>query len=325
MSDASDEPLGSVVDEATAWLVRFKSGSATKADEEAWKRWHASSPERQTAWRRLREIEQDFDQIAPTERRAARAALERTFARQGRRNTLKALAWVAIGGGMALAGMQTPAARRFRADHATGVGETTRIVIPDGAEVRLNTDTLLDTDQSPSGRRIDLLRGEIHVATNAGGLRDGLTVVTSHASFAPTGTRFLLRHLGDTTRLAVIEGEVRVMPRGRGAEPAFSARKGEALRITPSDATSDPLFEQMDPAAWLEGLLVFKRMHLGDVLDELARYRTGLLYATPEVAGLLVSGVYRLDAVDDALRAIEASLPVRIRRFTPYVIVVDAL
>ncbi|MEM6547282.1 MAG: FecR domain-containing protein [Pseudomonadota bacterium] len=310
-----------VIDEATSWLVRLKSGSAVESDVAALTQWRASSPERETAWQRLMEIEGDFQRLAPADRAAAQATLERVQRRKGRRATLKLLFWAAGAGGVAWGGAQTPAVQRILNDHVTGVGQSARILLSNGTELRLNSRTAVDLD-GPEGRVLHLRRGEIHLAT-APDTAMSLRVETAHGVFAPMGTRFLLRDLGSATRLAVLQDRVRVTPRGRSG--GLVVGEGQAVRVSAAGVEPEPLFERMDPAAWLSGHIVVRRMALGEVLAELSAHHPGFIHAVPEVAGLLVSGVYRIDAIDDALLAIEASLPVRVSSFTPYLVIVRAL
>ena len=79
--------------------------------------------------------------------------------------------------------------------------------------------------------------------------------------------------------------------------------------------TADALL--INASAWTRGQLVAKRMPLGDLSAELARYRHGWLHCDPAIAQLEVSGVFQLDDIDRALSALSDSLPVRIERFTP--------
>lgn len=304
-----------IIDEATGWLVRLRSGSVKGSDLEALARWRTSHPAREAVWQRLMAIEGDFEGLAPGDRAIATATLDRAHQRLGRRRALKTLGWAAIGGGLAWGGAHTPMARRLWADHSTAVGEKARIDLPDGAQIRLNTDTILDVNRSVAHLR----RGEIHVTTASGAAPQPVTVETAHGAFAPARARFLLRDLGTATRLSVLDGSVVMRPTGSATRTAHTS---QSWLVSERRLTLDPLFDRLDPGAWLEGLLVVKRMRLGDVVAELARYRVGLIHVTDDAAGLAVSGVYRLDSIDDALSALEASLPVSVMAITPYLTII---
>ena len=57
---------------------------------------------------------------------------------------------------------------------------------------------------------------------------------------------------------------------------------------------------------------------LGDVIDELARYRPGVLQCDAASARLRVSGTFRLDSTDAVLANLQATLPIQVKYFTRY-------
>jgi transmembrane sensor len=65
-------------------------------------------------------------------------------------------------------------------------------------------------------------------------------------------------------------------------------------------------------------------MPLGELVQELARYRPGYLGCAPEVAQLQVSGAFALDDTDQALAALAASFAVQVRYRTRYWVQVEA-
>ena len=71
-------------------------------------------------------------------------------------------------------------------------------------------------------------------------------------------------------------------------------------------------------AAWVDGQLIVLDARLGDVLDELARYRPGVLQCDLASARLRVSGTLRLDSTDAVLANLQATLPIKVKYFTRY-------
>ncbi len=65
---------------------------------------------------------------------------------------------------------------------------------------------------------------------------------------------------------------------------------------------------------WSRGLLVINAEPLGQVLEELGRYRHGVLRCDPSVAHLLVSGVFPLAHVDQSLDMITQTHGLAIER-----------
>ena len=66
----------------------------------------------------------------------------------------------------------------------------------------------------------------------------------------------------------------------------------------------------------MDGLLEVRNQALAEGLDALRAYRSGVLRVDPAVAGLRVSGLFRLDDSDQALDALARTLPIRVARRT---------
>ena len=71
-------------------------------------------------------------------------------------------------------------------------------------------------------------------------------------------------------------------------------------------------FTAADPT-WAEGVLVASDMRLDAFIDELRRYRSGLIQVAPEVAGLHLSGVFPLADTDRILQSLGQVLAVRVQ------------
>ena len=70
--------------------------------------------------------------------------------------------------------------------------------------------------------------------------------------------------------------------------------------------------------AWLQGVLIAERMPLGEVLAQLARYRSGVVRCDPAVAQLPVDGIFQLNDTGKILALLQLSLPIRVSLRTPY-------
>ncbi|SUD75518.1 putative transmembrane sensor [Pseudomonas putida] len=76
--------------------------------------------------------------------------------------------------------------------------------------------------------------------------------------------------------------------------------------------------------AWGRGLLIANDQRLDAFISNLSRYRPGWLRCTPAVAGLRISGTYRLDDTDQILRALTTSLPVQVQVRTRFWVTITA-
>ena len=97
-------------------------------------------------------------------------------------------------------------------------------------------------------------------------------------------------------------------------------------KYSPASPRAAAPFAPVDDSAalWEQGMLVARDQPLAEVLAELARYRHGLLRCDPEVAGLHVSGALSVADTDQALNALELTLPVRVSRLSRYWVTVSA-
>ncbi|MEL6467626.1 MAG: DUF4880 domain-containing protein [Pseudomonadota bacterium] len=308
MSEQEDDLPEHVIDEAIAWMVRAQSGEMTDEERQSLKAWRLADVQHETAWQRFVAIGDDFSSISLDQRETARKTLDLTWSRRNRRDTLKCLAWIGASGTLFWGGAKLPAVRRLAADHATPIG-VQEVVHVNGTEIRLNTDTILDIGHD--NRSFQLRRGEINVAMSTG---DPLAFNTQHGRFSAKDARFVLRDLGAATRIAAIEGTVVLSPQYEPTNETQVAA-GSSFTVSRDKIANARLFERMDPAAWTQGLLVVRGMHLEEVAAELSRYNAGLIRVASSVAALEVSGVYRIASVTQTFGALEAQLPVRVERY----------
>jgi len=315
------DPL--ILGEAADWLVELQSGTATEADHRAVQAWCQRSTEHAQAWQRAQAVLGDFSRLpAPVTGETLRR-LSRNGA-VSRRQALQRLGlWLLAAPAAWLAWRETPW-QQWTADARTAVGEQRPLTLADGSQLLLNTDTSINISFDARERRIDLLAGEI-LLTSA---RDPATparpllVRTLHGQATARGTRFSVRIEGALTRVAVLEGAVDTRP--LHAAGSLLLRAGErsafdADRVLPAS----PL--EVGDLAWENGMLLARDMRLADLLQELGRYRPGVLRCHPAVSELKVSGAFPLADTDASLRLLGDTLPVTIQGLTRYWVTVEPL
>ncbi|PWU26722.1 peptide ABC transporter substrate-binding protein [Pseudomonas sp. RW407] len=321
-ASAELQPDARVVKQAIQWMLRL-SGGADPLLQEACAHWRAQRAEHELAWQRVQSLNQELRsglQSVPGSR-VALETLEKGSQRLQRRQALKLLSLVALGGSALWLSRDLGPWQRWSADYASGVGERKRFVLADGSKLLLNTDTAVDVFFAPQQRLLVLQRGEILVSTAKDPARP-LRVRNRDGLFEALGTCFVLRQDAHDSLLSVQHGAVAIAPRRLG-QARTVAEAGQRYRVDADGAT--PLAATgMDSSAWAEGLIVSRDMRLADFLAEVARYRHGHLGCDPLVADLRLSGVFRLDDTDKLLDLLPRTLPVRVMRRSDWWVTVEA-
>lgn len=307
----SSSPDLKTLEAAATWYVQLNDGVASEARTRAWRIWVDASPQHAAAWARVEKLQQQW---AMMPQRAALTSLG--AAKAQRREVLKMLGMlVAVGGCTWLAAERVPY-RSMLAAQQTSVGERRSLRLDDGSQLELNSDTALDIRFDSNQRLIQLHRGEILVQTARDPALRPFMVQTVEGSVRALGTRFSVRQLTRQTRVGVMQAAVEVHPYGHmdravrleaGQQVTFDRDEVERIRPLPSDST-----------AWVQGMLSVDDWRLGDFIEELGRYRPGVLRCAAAIQGLSISGAFRIDDTNTALENLSKSLPVKVRYLTRY-------
>lgn len=309
-----------VLKQALEWLVTLWSREATEEQLQALARWRAADDEHERAWRYVERINDKFATAPPP---LASRSLRSARTRVGRRRVLQALCVLLVGGTATYSVRNSGLIQVRLADARTATGEIRDVVLDDGTRVTLNTASAINLRFTPEERRVQLVEGEVIVATapDPAPMPRPFVVETAEGSIAPIGTRFGVRRRGDEAEVAVFEGSVLVRPRLDGVA-AVRLDAGERAGLSAAAVTAIGPVDQFQDA-WSRGTLVVERMRLADFLAELNRYRPGLIRCHRDVADLIVSGTYPLPDTDRILAALAWALPIRVRILSPYWVMVD--
>ncbi|MFK8331884.1 DUF4880 domain-containing protein [Pseudomonas sp. BJa5] len=291
--------------QAIDWMVRLRSGEAPEELWQACARWRSADPRHEAAWQALQASERLLEMPTP-QARIARQTLEGAGrASVSRRQTLKLL-------GLVSAGWLVLDSSNFRsADYSTAIGQRSSIALTDHTRMWLNTDSAVDRSTSSQPPHIALQRGQIQIAHHAGELAP-LLVRSGELRLITRDSRFDLQRQGEHHRLDMLEGSADVQ---FAHHPVARLTAGQRWLIG-ADGRRPLRDDHLAPGTWIDGQLVVKRMPLAQLVDELARYRSGWLQCADDIASLPVSGVFQLDDIERTLDALGASLPVKTQRLS---------
>ncbi|NUU04613.1 FecR family protein [Herbaspirillum robiniae] len=319
------EPDQRTVERAIEWLARLDAGDAGPDERAAYRRWCEEDPRHALAAQRLEHMLARFDGLAAGPAASALEAVappRRKRGHSGARRAIAAAVLVAFGAGC---WVLMPQARYWSADYRTAAGERRTVELPDHSKLTLNSRSAVNVRYEAGRRRIELLQGEIlvDVAHIEHPRERPFAVRTGDGEARALGTRYLVRDDDRGTVVTVLESQVRA----QSADGASSRVLAPGQRATISPHAVGPA-ETLDAdlaASWTAGRLVADNMPLADVLDELARYRAGMLrYDRAQLARLRVSGVFALDDPDRVLQTLQAALPIRVEHYSPLLAVVSA-
>ncbi|NYZ13153.1 FecR family protein [Azospirillum sp. RWY-5-1] len=284
---STDEPLP--LEEALDWFVRLQADGAGPAERAAFTAWHGADPRHARAWA-LTEAMWASPTFARALEASAPAPRATTVGRRGVGRRLAACAaalLVAVGVGWAL---DLPL--RLQADHRTATGGRASVALADGSRVLLDTRTALADDVDGVERHARLLEGTAFFEVAPDSTRP-FQVAAGPATVTVVGTAFAVRYVDGRVTVTVREGVVEV--HGTPPGPVVRLRPGEQVEVTDGGIGESRKVDLTASLAWMDGWLVFEDRPLGAVLAELDRYHPGVIVVPAGLAGVRVTGSYRLD------------------------------
>ena len=305
-----------VAEQAVHWLLEMQQGTLNPRQQAAWQQWLNAHSEHQRAWEQIQSVNQRLRGVPSP---LAHAALNAPTS-SSRRQALKLLLILGAGSAAAWSLRQQHILPPLTADYRSPVGQRRTVQLADGSQFQLNTGSAVDVHFDGQQRLVRLLEGEILLTARAG--QAPLHVLTGQGLLSSQAARMNVRQFNDHTQLAVLAGQVEVMP-NRYNGLALSVDAAHQVNFT-RKGWDTPRATDANSGAWADGMLVAAHMRLEDFLNELGRYRRGQLHCDPHVANLLLSGSYPLDDSERILDLLEISLPVKVRRFTRYWVTVQA-
>lgn len=310
-------PDRKVFEVAASWYVQFQAQVPTAAERHAWQQWLNRAPSHQAAWNQLEQLQRSLGALPQDFTRRALSAT------QQRRQVLK---WMLVLGATGYLGFnvqQHTAMGNFWADYRTRVGERRRIELADGTQIDLNTSTAIDVVFDQHQRLIRLRDGEVLIHTGKLGGQTPFYVDTREGRVQALGTRFTVRQLASSTRVAVLEDQVSLSPADIPDHQRLLSA-GESADFDRENVRPSHLYRRTQ-AAWVDGQVIVLDARLGDLLADLARYRPGVLRCDSASARLRVSGTFRLDSTDAVLANLQATLPIQVKYFSRYWVAVTHL
>lgn len=277
---STPSPDAELQSEAHDWLVLLTSGRATVADAAALRQWCAQSTEHAQAFEHSKALWQGLIPAAE----ALQAPRH-----YGRRAFLGGA--VAASAAFFLVRNTVPGGfSGIGADYITAVGEQRRFDLNDGVSLELNTQTRVSRRQWPDGGQgIELLSGEVevHAPQNV-----PLKVRAGAGWISASQAHFNLRNIDHHVCITCLGGALQVDVQNR----QIRLESGQQLTYDPQHVSATQAVDTSPVIAWRQQVLVFNDATLSQVIDEINRYRPGmLLLLNRELGQRKVQARFRLD------------------------------
>ncbi len=321
---APAEQTRDVLETATDWFARRRSGGMSAAEGAELEAWLAADPAHADAFAAAGRMWADTGMDAIREHPRILALRERGLNRRARRRRW----WVAIPAAAAclaaviaapsMTGTGLPLtpelfAPAIQQEFRTSVGQRTTVKLPDGSSVTLDTDTVLRTRETEDKRLVWLERGQAFFKVAKDPSRP-FVVNAGGRTVTALGTAFSVKVAPKQFEVVLVEGVVRVESPVRATPLALPTGRMQATEMQPGSElvaadTRHWTVRETDPAAetaWLRGRLVYKGAPLSQVVADMNRYsEKKIVIRDPEVAGLGLSGTYRAGDIDGFVRAVQ--------------------
>jgi transmembrane sensor len=311
------EPVNrQILEEASAWLIEFRTGNPTSQARADFMRWLRRSPDHIRAYLDISQHYVQLPEAANVSLLDANRIVEKARSRlvngvipieegrasqsdgitQSNRVGKRRYAAAIAASVLILVGASSLYFVWQRGFYATGSGEERTVTLEDASRIELNARTRLRVRYSAGLREIELLEGQAMFQVAKDAARP-FVVLTNSAQVRAVGTEFDVYRHGAETLVTVLEGTVAVQPVSANAQIVSPSDllvgAGEQAVVPPGGTPKPHPTNAAAATAWTRGELEFIETPLIEVAEEFNRYSPRhLVIESPSVASVRISGIY---------------------------------
>ncbi|GAA4481202.1 FecR family protein [Gluconacetobacter asukensis] len=286
----------STIQTAARWSVRLRAEDCTEDEQRRFTAWLDEHP-------RHREV---FSLMSGVWASSA------TLRHNGRQNTDTASRRAVLAGGIGLAAslFGLPGAPAEATVLRTATGERHHCTLQGGADLLLDTQSMIVFSPRMGRDEAWLARGRIALTLPGGALP--LRLATATGTLTSSAGQFDISLLDDGLAATVLDGTLTAIPASGSASPITIGRGTRLILRTGQPPCIDhPRLD--DLIAWRTGRVVFRDTPLAEAIADMNRYSERKMeIASPGIGALRISGLYHTGNMAGFARALMHLLPVRI-------------
>ncbi|MDD5275180.1 MAG: FecR family protein [Methylovulum sp.] len=317
-SQPSQSELEELIDEqAVAWFARLRASDVSREEKATFADWLRQTPAHQQA----------FDEICllwgDTQlKQALGEAEKKTSTKKGWAGHCRFQLPLLMAACLALVFVfRTDIAVLFQADYATGIGKQQTVRLEDGSYVMLNTNSAIKVAMGDKQRTVELLRGEAFFDVKPDAHRPFI-VYGDHSTTRVLGTRFFVYEKHNSDEVKVLSGNVRVSNAER-TEESVLLHDRDGVSVNRAGFSKTNRLDTKLTTSWIDGYLVFQDMALADVIEQIQRYRNGVvIFRDGSLRQFKINGRINLHDPAHILETLENTLAVKFTHLTDWLVII---
>tara|TARA_R110000744_G_scaffold67191_5_gene137068 strand:+ start:121 stop:1173 length:1053 start_codon:yes stop_codon:yes gene_type:complete len=323
--------------EASDWIARIERDELTTAEKAELNNWLVISPEHEKQLIRLSQLWDTMSEIgerSSIEEQSTRKLEKRTFfghlfTQFTYKTAVLASLIIAIPFLFYLQTMLENTSKNGQ--YFTQIGEQKNIILTDGSEILLNTNSMVEVSYSREQRNITLLHGEANFGVAPDKSRP-FTVKAGSGDIRALGTNFSVRLDGNLVNVLISHGTVRVRAKEKLNEVPKTDQTGYRSRnevivgagnnVVFDDYEVESVERESDKSIakklyWRKGFLSFDDEPLSDVIAELSRYTNlNIVIADASIQSMKVGGFYPIDNLETVFTTLELNLGLKVKKMS---------
>ena len=307
-----------ITEQAMTWFIRLRAESVTTAERKHFNSWYQSDDAHRRAYAEIVAFWDDSDFNQQLGNTSLSPPITRLITR--RSLSYKLPLWAMVACIAVLAIIYHPRLSCIQADYCTAVGEIKTFILADGSSITLNSDTAIRTNFSKNLRSVQMQYGEVFFEVKHDSSHPFL-VEAHYSRIKVLGTRFVVRENKQNDQITVVNGIVEI---SQGVQNPAILRANDSIIVDDRGNNKIQNLTSSASSAWLKGKAIFDNVALGTVIEEIGRYRVGTLFFKNNVLkDLKVSGRFDIHDTDKALDSLQQTLPIKIYRILPWIVVIS--